>query len=92
MTTYLLIAGIDIVTGVPTLVYLISVTELRAEGDQAAIPRHLAVEGYPVVPWSHNERAYVAVSDLSPTDLNAFVAAFRRLVARERGGGGEAAK
>ncbi len=85
---------IDIVAGagVPTLVYkrrdhLISVTELRTEGD-AAIPRHLAVEGYPVVRWSDNERAYVAVSDLSPTELDAFVAAFRQAVARERGGGG----
>ena len=86
---------IDIVAGagVPTLVYkrrdhLISVTELRAEGDETAIPRDLAVEGYPVVRWSDNERAYVAVSDLSPTELDAFVAAFRRAVAKERGGGG----
>jgi anti-sigma factor RsiW len=87
---------IDIVggAGVPTLVYkrrdhLISVTELRAgSGDDAAMPRHLAVEGYPVVRWSDNERAYVAISDLSPTELDAFVAAFRRAVAKERGGGG----
>ena len=85
---------IDIVAGagVPTLVYkrrdhLISVTELRAEGEEAAIPRHLAVEGYPVVRWSDNERAYVAVSDLSPIDLDAFVAAFRRAVAKGGGGG-----
>ena len=85
---------IDIVAGagVPTLVYkrrdhLISVTELRAEGGDAATPRHLAVEGYPVVRWADDERAYVAVSDLSPTELDAFVAAFRRAVARERGGG-----
>ena len=63
-------------------------TELRAKGDDAAIPRHFAVEGYPVVRWSDNERAYVAVSDLSPTELDAFVAAFRRAVAKERGGGG----
>jgi anti-sigma factor RsiW len=87
---------IDIVggAGVPTLVYkrrehLISVTELRADkADEAAIPRHLAAEGYPVVRWSDNERAYVAVSDLSPAELDAFVAAFRQAVARERGGGG----
>jgi anti-sigma factor RsiW len=87
---------IDIVAGagVPTLVYrrrdhLISVTELRADkGDDAAIPRHLAVEGYPIVRWSDNERAYVAVSDLSPTELDAFVAAFRQAVAKEGGGGG----
>jgi anti-sigma factor RsiW len=86
---------IDIVAGagVPTLVYkrrdhLISVTELRAESDETALPRNLAVEGYPVVRWSDNERAYVAVSDLSPTELDAFVAAFRQTVAKERGGGG----
>ena len=62
-------------------------TELRAEGDEAAISRHLAVEGYPVVRWSDGERVYVAVSDLSPTDLDAFVAAFRRAAAKEQGGG-----
>ena len=62
-------------------------TELRAEGD-AAIPRHLAVEGFPVVRWSDGERAYVAVSDLSPAELDAFVAAFRGAVAKEQGGGG----
>jgi anti-sigma factor RsiW len=85
---------IDIVAGagVPTLVYkrrdhLISVTERRAEGGDAATPRHLAVEGYPVVRWSDGERAYTAVSDLSPTDLDAFVAAFRQAVAKERVGG-----
>ncbi len=86
---------IDIVAGegVPTLVYkrrahLISVTELRAAGGETALPRDLAVEGYPVVRWSDGERAYVAVSDLSPTELDAFVAAFRQAAAKERGGGG----
>jgi anti-sigma factor RsiW len=93
---------IDIVAGaaVPTLVYkrrdhLISVTELRADkGDGASVQRDLAVEGYPVVRWFDGERAYVAVSDLSPTELDAFVAAFRRAVAKERGGGagGESVK
>ena len=78
--------------GVPTLVYkrrdhLISVTELRAEGDEAAIARHLAVEGYPVVRWSDGERVYVAVSDLSPTELDYFVAAFRQAAAKERAAG-----
>jgi len=89
---------IDVVAGagVPTLVYkrrdhLVSVTELRAEsGDDPATLRHLAVEGYPVVRWSDGEHAYAAVSDLSPTELDAFVAAFRQAVVKERGAGGGA--
>ncbi len=89
---------IDIVAGagVPTLVYkrrdhLVSVTALRAEsGDDPAISRHRTVQGYPAVRWSDGERAYAAVSDLSPTELDAFVSAFRQAVAKERGAGGGA--
>jgi anti-sigma factor RsiW len=47
------------------------------------------VDGYPVVIWKDDARAYAAVSDLAPTELDAFVAAFRKAAAKERGQTGE---
>jgi anti-sigma factor RsiW len=87
---------IDVVAGAaaPTLVYkrhehLISVTELRANvSDYPTTPKRRALDGYPVIVWSDGERAYAAVSDLAPVELDAFVAAFRQAVARERGDAG----
>jgi len=84
---------IDIVAGAgaPTLVYkrrehLISVTEPRANiGDYHATPQRRTLEGYSVVLWSDADRAYEAVSDLAPAELDSFVAAFRQAMARERG-------
>jgi anti-sigma factor RsiW len=84
---------IDIVAGVgvPTLVYkrrehLISVTEPRANiGDYRATPQRRALDGYSVVRWSDPDRAYEAVSDLAPAELDNLVAVFRQAVARERG-------
>ena len=35
------------------------------------------------------QSAYAAVSDLAPTELDAFVAAFRKAAAKERGQTGE---
>lgn len=89
---------IDIVGGdpVPTLVYkrrehLISVTELHAKtGDYPAVPRSLTLDGYPVIVWTDGVRAYMAVSDLAPAELAAFVAAFRQAAAKERDAGGAA--
>jgi anti-sigma factor RsiW len=78
----------------PTLVYkrrehLISVTELSSDvGDYPTAPKRRALDGYPVIVWSDGERAYAAVSDLAPAELDAFVAAFRQAVARERGDAG----
>jgi anti-sigma factor RsiW len=88
---------IDIVGGnaAPTLVYkrrqhLVSVTELRANiADYPATPRRRTLDGYPVVIWKDDARAYAAVSDLAPTELHAFVAAFRKAAAKERGQTGE---
>jgi anti-sigma factor RsiW len=88
---------IDIVGGnpAPTLVYkrrqhLVSVTELRANiADYPATPRRRMLDGYPVVIWKDDARAYAAVSDLAPTELDAFVAAFRKAAAKERGQTGE---
>ena len=93
---YPLLGGrIDIVGGNPaaTLVYkrhehLISITELRTNiSDYPAIPKRRSLDGYPVIVWSDSERAYAAVSDIAPAELDAFVAAFRQAVARERGDG-----
>lgn len=81
---------IDIVSGnaVPTLVYqrrehFISVTEL-ATPPAAAVARRETVDGFSVERWSDGERAYAAVSDMPPGELQAFVAVFRRAVAHER--------
>jgi anti-sigma factor RsiW len=84
---------IDIVEGNPaaTLVYkrhehLISITELRTNiADYPATPKRRALDGYWVIIWSDSERAYAAVSDILPSELDAFVAAFRWAVAKERG-------
>ena len=64
--------------------------------DDTSLDRRQALkcaEGHPVAWWADIERDYVerdylAVSDLSPTDLDAFVAAFRRAAAKDQGGGG----
>ncbi len=90
---------IDIVRGAPapTLVYkrrqhFVSLTELRpAIGDYPTTPRHKTVDGYPVVVWRDDARAYAAVSDIGLAELDAFVAAFRKAVANqpEPGGGTE---
>lgn len=87
---------IDIIAGAaaPTLVYkrrghLISVTELRADAaNYPATPSRRTLDGYPVIVWSEGERAYAAISDISPTELDAFVAAFRLAVTKERGSTG----
>jgi anti-sigma factor RsiW len=89
----LLGARIDIVAGAgaPTLVYkrrehLISMTELRANiGDFPTAPQRRTLEGYSIVQWSDADRAYEAVSELAPTELDIFVVAFRQAMARERG-------
>jgi anti-sigma factor RsiW len=75
----------------PTLVYkrrqhLISLTQLRPEVvNQLATPRLKTVDGYPVVIWKDDARAYAAVSDIAPAELDAFAAAFRKAAAKERG-------
>jgi anti-sigma factor RsiW len=79
-------ARIDIVgsTPVPTLVYkrrehLVSVAELQPRSvNYPEAPSLRMMEGYPVVVWKEKHRAYAAISDLPPAELEAFVAAFRR--------------
>ena len=75
----------------PTLVYkrrqhLISLTQLRPEVvNHLATPHRKTVDGYPVVIWKDDARAYAAVSDIAPAELDAFAAAFRKATAKERG-------
>jgi anti-sigma factor RsiW len=88
---------IDIVGGnpAPTLVYkrrqhLVSVTQLGTNNaGYPATPRRKTLDGYPVVIWKDDARAYAAVSDLAPTELDAFVAAFRKAAGKEREQTGE---
>lgn len=82
---------VDIVAGAaaPTLVYrrrehLISVTELRGDkGRFPETPKLRSLQGYPVVTWSDGQRDFVAISDLAPSELDAFVAAFREAARKE---------
>lgn len=74
---------------VPTLVYrhrehFISLTELARGSSRVSSPTRETVSGHAVVTWSDNIRRYVAVSDMSPPELDDFVATFRRAAASER--------
>jgi len=78
-------------TAVPTLVYqrrehLISVTEMAGASGFPSSPQRRMQAGYPLFVWSDGQRGYAAVSDLAPEELAGFVAAFRRVVAKEQGG------
>jgi len=81
-------ARIDIVAGAPapTLVYsrrehLIALTELPSG---ALLSTRGALQGYSSEAWSDADRSYVAVSDVSPSDLALFAEIFRRAAASER--------
>jgi|APFre7841882630_1041343.scaffolds.fasta_scaffold42119_2 anti-sigma factor RsiW len=84
---------VDIIEGAaePTLVYkrrehFISVTELPSnKGGRPNIPQRRSLQGYPAVVWSDGDHAYVAVSDLAPPELDAFVAAFRSAASKDMG-------
>jgi anti-sigma factor RsiW len=77
-------------TPIATLVYQrrehqIALSELPgAGGVSASAPRHLSRDGYGLLEWEEGGRRYEAVSDLPPTELDAFAAAFRRAAAAER--------
>jgi anti-sigma factor RsiW len=87
---------VDIVEGVgaPTLVFkrrehLVSLTELPARGG-ATKPMRETQDGYPVESWSDGSHFYVAVSDLSPAELQAFVEIFREAAAKDQSGAARA--
>jgi anti-sigma factor RsiW len=74
---------------VPTLVYqhrehFISLSELARGSARESAPTRETVNGHSVVTWTDNVRRYVAVSDMSPPELDDFVATFRRAAANER--------
>jgi anti-sigma factor RsiW len=49
----------------------------------ASEPTHQSRDGYSLMRWVDNNHLYEAVSDLPPTELGAFCAAFRRAAAAE---------
>ena len=82
---------IDVVgkTPVPTLVYQrrehqIALSELPASGGAFGAPRREARDGYALLEWEDGGRLYAAVSDMPPSELDAFGEAFRRAAAAER--------
>jgi anti-sigma factor RsiW len=82
-------ARLDIVDGggAPTLVFkrrehLISLTELPAQHG-ATKSSNATRRGYPVVSWTDREHSYVAISDLSPAELQTFARLFREAADRE---------
>jgi anti-sigma factor RsiW len=90
---FTLIGGrVDVIgaTPVATLIYQrrehqVALSELPASGDGGASePRAATREGYGLIEWSDRQRRYIAVSDLPPTELDAFGAAFRRAADAER--------
>lgn len=89
---FALVGGrIDVVgmTPVPTLIYQrrehqIALTEMRDSGDASTAPRRETRDGYSLLRWSHRGSLYVAVTDMPPSDLDAFHEAFSRAAATER--------
>ena len=88
-----LIGGrVDIVAGVgaPTLVFkrrehLVSLTELPARAG-ATTPMFETQHGYSVESWNDGSHFYLAISDLSPAELQAFVGIFREAAEKELSG------
>jgi anti-sigma factor RsiW len=84
---------IDVIgmTPVATLIYQrrehqIALTEMRASGDASGAMRHETWDGFSLLSWSHQGRRFMAVSDMPPSELDAFHEAFSRAAAAEREG------
>jgi anti-sigma factor RsiW len=82
---------IDVIgkTPVATIVYQrrehqIALSEMPASGGESGAPRREARDGYALLEWEDGGRRYVAVSDMPPSELEAFREAFRRAAAAER--------
>ena len=89
---------IDIVDGAaaPTLVYkrrdhLVSLTELPASTGSMQ-PLRETRQGYLTERWSDGEHLFVAISDLSAAELQAFAGVFREAAARDAAGRAPAPK
>lgn len=82
---------IDIVESgaAPTLVYgrrdhLISLTELPVKkGEAPQAPKFGSVKGYVTANWADGDHDFVAISDLSSVEFEAFIAAFREAAGKE---------
>lgn len=81
---------IDVIgmTPVATLIYQrrehqIALTEMRASGDASGAMRRETRDGYSLLSWSHQGRRFMAVSDMPPSELDAFHEAFSRAAAAE---------
>ncbi len=79
---------VDIIAGVPaaTLIYqrrehMIALTELPGG---AIGPSTSARDGFALLRWSDASRNYVAVSDLPPSELETFAAAFKKFAEKEK--------
>jgi anti-sigma factor RsiW len=82
---------VDVLDGQPvaTLVYqrrehMIDLTQAPAQGDAASEPRRETVDGYALSRWTDAGRRFIAISDLPASELDVFVATFRRAAAAER--------
>jgi len=82
---------VDVVDNQPvaTLVYqrrehMIDLTQTPARGEAASDPRREMVDGYALSRWTEAGRRFIAISDLPASELDVFVAAFRRAAAVER--------
>ena len=82
---------IDVVgkTPVATLVYQrrehqIALSEMPAPAGAPSEPRRETRDGYSLLEWTDAGRLYAAVSDMPPSELDAFGEAFRRAAAAER--------
>jgi anti-sigma factor RsiW len=82
---------VDVVgqTPVATLIYQrrehqIALSEIPAPAGDSFAPRHESRDGYALLEWREGGRLYAAVSDMPPSELDAFAAAFRRAAAAER--------
>lgn len=81
---------IDVIgmTPVATLIYQrrehqIALTEMRASGDASGAMRREMRDGFSLLSWSHQGRRFMAVSDMPPSELDAFHEAFSRAAAAE---------
>ena len=81
---------IDVIgmTPVATLIYQrrehqIALTEMRASGDASGAMRRETRDGFSLLSWSHEGRRFMAVSDMPPSELDAFHEAFSRAAAAE---------
>jgi anti-sigma factor RsiW len=82
---------VDVVgkTPVATLVYQrrehqIALSEMPGVAGASSTPRRESRDGFALIEWDDGGRHYAAVSDMPPSELDAFAEAFRRAASAER--------